>query len=197
VHIGVLALQGAYARHAQVLRELGHAVALVRTPRELDSLEGLVLPGGESSVQLELIARAELEAPLRALIASGIPVLATCAGLILLARHVQSPQQHSLGMLDITVTRNAWGRQIRSFEAQADGLDLPLVFIRAPRITEHGPCVEVLLRYREEPVLVRQRNVTAATFHPELTADSRVHEQVFGGHSARLQGPWTVPAATS
>ena len=105
MHIGVLALQGAYARHAQVLRGMGHALTLVRTPRDLEGLEGLVLPGGESSVQLELIARAGLEASLRALITSGKPVLATCAGLILLARRVHNPEQHSLALLDVTVTR--------------------------------------------------------------------------------------------
>ena len=180
MHIGVLALQGAYARHAQVLRGMGHALTLVRTPRDLEGLEGLVLPGGESSVQLELIARAGLEASLRALITSGKPVLATCAGLILLARRVHNPEQHSLALLDVTVTRNAWGRQIHSFEARADGADLPLVLIRAPRIRAHGANVEVLASYRGEPVLVRERNITGATFHPELTADPRVHAQVFG-----------------
>jgi 5'-phosphate synthase pdxT subunit len=194
MNIGVLALQGAYARHAGVLHALGHAVTLVRTPEALSGLEGLVLPGGESSVQLELIARAQLEPGLRALVASGKPVLATCAGLILLARHVENAQQSSLALLDVRVTRNAWGRQIHSFEACADAQDLPLVFIRAPRIVEHGPNVEVLARYGGEPVLVRQHNITAATFHPELTADPRIHAQVFG--DSQSQAMRVVPVAT-
>ena len=180
--VGVLALQGAYARHSEVLRGLGHTVALVRTPGDLAGLGGLVLPGGESSVQLALIARAGLEPALRAFLAkdNDKPVLATCAGLILLARHVTNPQQPSFALLDVKVTRNAWGRQIHSFEARSDSLDLPLVFIRAPRIVEHGPNVQVLARYQDEPVLVREHNLTAATFHPELTADDRIHRQVFG-----------------
>jgi len=113
---------------------------------------------------------------LRAFAECGKPILGTCAGLILLARHVRSPEQASLGLLDVSVARNAWGRQIYSFEARTDEQDLPLVFIRAPRILEVGPQVEVLARYGGEPVLVRQGQVTGATFHPELTGDERVHE---------------------
>ena len=181
-HIGVLAVQGAFARHADVLRALSHDVSLVRAARDFDTLEGLVLPGGESTVQLDLIGRFGLEVPLRELIARGVPVLATCAGLILLAKTVESPAQPSFGALDVDLTRNAWGRQLDSFEAQEDSeAGLPLIFIRAPRITRVGPTVEVLARYRGEPVLVRERNITAATFHPELTADTRVHRSVFGG----------------
>jgi 5'-phosphate synthase pdxT subunit len=191
--IGVLAVQGAFARHAEVLRSVGHAVQLVRDATDFAGLEGLTLPGGESTVQLELIARLGLEAPLRALIARGAPVLATCAGLILLARSVTGPEQSSFDLMDVDVTRNAWGRQLDSFEAFADpkpaprvgGDALPLIFIRAPRITRVGRNVTVLASYRGEPVLVRERNITGATFHPELSGDSRVHAAVFGNARER------------
>jgi len=198
--LGVLAVQGAFARHAEVLGGLGHAVRLIRDARDVAGLDGLVLPGGESTVQLDLIARLELEPALLELIGSGRPVLATCAGLILLARGVSRPAQRSLGALDVDVARNAYGRQLDSFEASSDELwpaessaapadaapaPLPLVFIRAPRIERVGAGVEVLARHRGEPVLVRQRNVTAATFHPELGADARVHAAVFGRAAPR------------
>jgi 5'-phosphate synthase pdxT subunit len=188
--LGVLAVQGAFARHAEVLAERGHRVRLVREARDLDGLEGLVLPGGESTVQLDLIGRNELERPLLELVRAGRPVLATCAGLILLAHAVSHPKQRSFDLIDVDVARNAYGRQLDSFESLSDeslpGVDgaadspLPLVFIRAPRIERVGPGVEVLARHRGEPVLVRQHNVSAATFHPELTLDPRVHDAVFG-----------------
>lgn len=182
--IGVLAVQGAFSLHAGVLRELGHAVQLVRSPDDFAGLAGLVLPGGESSVQLELLARLDLEAPLLEHARAGRPILATCAGLILLARTVEEPAQRSLGLLAVAVKRNAWGRQLDSFEATADAdggtTPLPLAFIRAPRITAVGPSVEVLARYRGEPVLVRSGRITGATFHPELGTDRRVHVSVFG-----------------
>lgn len=174
--VGVLAVQGAFDVHARVVRELGHDVVLVRAPRDLDGLDGMILPGGESTVQLDLLGRLGLEAPLRSLVARGVPVLATCAGLILVARTVRRPQQRSLGLVDVTVERNAWGRQVDSFEAVSDeGSDL--VFIRAPRIVETGPDVEVLDTLAGEPVLVRQRNVTCATFHPELTSNRGTHRR--------------------
>jgi 5'-phosphate synthase pdxT subunit len=193
--LGVLALQGAFARHAQRLAERGHDVRLVRDARDFTGLGGLVLPGGESTVQLDLLARLGLEEMLVGLVRSGVPVLATCAGLILLARGVAHPAQRSFGLLDVDVARNAYGRQLDSFEASADEAwpaeahtsasarepsPLPLVFIRAPRIERVGDRVEVLARHRGEPVLVREGNVTAATFHPELTSDPRVHDAVFG-----------------
>jgi 5'-phosphate synthase pdxT subunit len=178
--IGVLAVQGAFAAHARVLTALQHQPVLVTAPRDLERLEGLVLPGGESTVQLALIARFGLEAPLRALVQRGLPVLATCAGLILAARRVCLPEQASFGWIDVSVQRNGYGRQLDSFEAESDALHLPLVFIRAPRILELGPGVEVLDYYAGEPVLVRELNLTCATFHPELSGDVRVHEQVFG-----------------
>jgi 5'-phosphate synthase pdxT subunit len=183
MRIGVLALQGAFERHAEVLQTLDHDVVRVRSERDLARLEGLVLPGGESSVQLALIERLGLERPLATLFASGMPVLATCAGLVLLARHVETPEQKSFGVVDVDVARNAWGRQIDSFEARADDGRL-LVFIRAPRILRHGPEVAVLARFANEPVLVRQAAITCATFHPELAADSSLHAEVFAARGS-------------
>ncbi|HTV24048.1 MAG TPA: pyridoxal 5'-phosphate synthase glutaminase subunit PdxT [Polyangiaceae bacterium] len=194
--LGVLALQGAFARHAERLAERGHTVRLLRAARDFDGLGGLVLPGGESTVQLDLLARLGLEGPLVELVRSGCPVLATCAGMILLARGVGHPAQRSFGLLDIDVARNAYGRQLDSFEAASDEAWppaagdrepslLPLVFIRAPRIERVGAGVEVLARHRGEPVLVRAGNITAASFHPELTLDARVHDAVFGPARAR------------
>jgi 5'-phosphate synthase pdxT subunit len=176
--IGILALQGAFARHAGVLAALAHEAVLVRAKEDLAGLRGLILPGGESTVQLKLLERLGLEESLCAAVRSGLPVLATCAGLVLLARHVSHPQQRSLGMVDVGVARNAWGRQIDSFEATSDA-GRALVFIRAPRIVEVGRGVEVLDRLRGESVLVRQANVTCATFHPELTSDTGLHREVF------------------
>jgi pyridoxal 5'-phosphate synthase pdxT subunit len=180
VRVGVLALQGAYAAHMRPLRDLGHEPFEVRAPADLDLAGGLVLPGGESSVHLALIERFGLETPLLAFARSGRPILAVCAGIILAARRVTSPEQRSFDLLDVCVARNAYGRQLDSFEATSDDGELPLLFIRAPRITAVGPDVEVLATLRGEPVLARQSHVTAATFHPELTADLRVHRAAFG-----------------
>lgn len=179
--VGVLSVQGAFERHAEVLAALGHEPVLLRAAGDFDALEGLVLPGGESTVQLQLIERLGLRAALEAQLDSGHPVLATCAGLILLARSVEKPAQPSFARLDVAVTRNAWGRQLDSFEAESDGAQpLPLIFIRAPRIDAVGPGVEVLAKLRGEPVLVRQGAITGATFHPELGSDRRVHAAAFG-----------------
>jgi len=172
--IGILALQGAFAAHASVVERLGHRAWLVRAQRDFEGLDALVLPGGESTVQLHMLERLDLERHLCAAIARGVPVLATCAGVVLLARKVSSPLQRSFGFADIEVERNAWGRQVESFESTSDG-GFPLVFIRAPRIVSVGPRVEVLDAFGGEPILVRDRNVTCATFHPELTDDASVH----------------------
>jgi pyridoxal 5'-phosphate synthase pdxT subunit len=177
--VGVLALQGAFARHAEVIAASGHAVSLVRAIDDFQRLDGLVLPGGESTVQLKLLVRLGLCDAMRRLIGRGCPVLATCAGLILVASRVIRPTQESFGFVDVRIARNDWGRQIDSFEATSDE-GRPLVFIRAPRIVDAGPRVEVLDRLRGEPILVRQGSVTGATFHPELTADPGVHRMVFG-----------------
>jgi pyridoxal 5'-phosphate synthase pdxT subunit len=186
--IGVLAVQGAFEAHARAVRDLGHRAVLVRAPSDFDALfalpaeaAGIILPGGESTVQLDLMRRLELEAPLLALVARGVPVLATCAGLILAARRVENPSQRSYGFIDVTVSRNAWGRQVDSFEGTSDrGRDV--VFIRAPRIVDVGVgrSVEVLDTVKGEPVLVREGNITGATFHPELTTDREVHRCALG-----------------
>jgi len=178
--VGVLAVQGAFERHARVLEALGIEPVYVRSPADFTGLDGLILPGGESTVQWKLLERLELEGPLLELAAAGRPVLATCAGLILVAARVSQPVQRGLGLVDVHVARNAWGRQIDSFEDVSEG-GRPLVFIRAPRILEVGPRVEVVDRYRGEPILVRQANVTCASFHPELTDDAGVHAMVFSG----------------
>ncbi len=178
--IGVLAVQGGFAAHARALEALGHEVREVRSPADLDDADGLVLPGGESGVQLELIARLGLAEPIAALVARGAPVLATCAGLILAARRVGSPEQPSFGFLDVAVERNAYGRQVHSFEDVDDAGLYRLVFIRAPRIVEVGPRAEVLATWRGEPILVREGRVIGASFHPELTGDLAIHRLTFG-----------------
>ncbi len=178
--VGILALQGGFAPHARALREIGLATREVRDARELEAVDGLVLPGGESTAQLRLIERHRLAEGLESFVASGRPVLATCAGLILAARQVK-PAQKSFGWLDLEVERNAHGRQLDSFEDHSDGDGFPLIFIRAPRIAAVGGGVAVLARWRGEPVLVRAGSVTGAAFHPELTPDRRVHRLAFAG----------------
>jgi 5'-phosphate synthase pdxT subunit len=179
--IGVLAIQGDFEAHAKVLRELGAEVREVRTPADLEGLDGLVLPGGESTTITIGIEREGLAQPLRDLVARGRPVLGTCAGLIVLDRD-------HLGVLDVAAERNAFGRQVRSFEADLDfaELDSPVraVFIRAPRVGEHGNAVEVLAEIDGHPVAVRQGNVLAVAFHPEISGEHRLHR-------------WLVSAARS
>lgn len=180
--IGVLALQGDFAAHAAVLRRLGETVREVRSWTDLAGLRALVLPGGESTALLRLMGGPWFDA-LRAFHVGGGALLGTCAGAVLLARDVD-PAQPSLGLLDVCVSRNAYGRQVDSFEAQLDApaFDDPLlgVFIRAPRFTAVGPRLEVLARLDGEPVLVRQGRVLAATFHPEIAGDDRVHRMLIG-----------------
>jgi 5'-phosphate synthase pdxT subunit len=147
----------------------------VRTAREVEGLDVLVLPGGESTTMLRLLEGSGIEEAVRAHIGRGGALFGTCAGLILLARRVVNPEQRSWGLLDVDVERNAYGRQVDSFEAVVEP-DYRGVFIRAPRIRRVGPGVEVLARYEGEPVLVREGRVLAATFHPELTDDRRIHE---------------------
>ncbi len=180
MRIGVLALQGDFARHARALGRLGVEAPEVRRPGELAGLDGLVIPGGESTTLLTLMGE-EFPAALRDFHAAGKPLYGTCAGLILLARDVVNPAQPSLGLLDVTVERNAYGRQRDSCEVEApvrlDGEPRPLrmVFIRAPRIRRVGPGVRTLASCRGEPVLVRAGTVLGGTFHPELTDDPAVH----------------------
>jgi 5'-phosphate synthase pdxT subunit len=177
--IGVLALQGDFEAHAKLLRELGAEPREVRTPAGLDGLDGLVIPGGESTVMTLGIEREGLAEPLRRLAGAGTPVLGTCAGLIMLDRD-------HLGLMDIVARRNAFGRQVRSFEAELDvaGLEggpLRAVFIRAPWIEEHGEEVEVLASLDGHPVAVRQGHLMAVAFHPELSGDRRLHERFLAG----------------
>jgi len=178
--VGILALQGAYAAHERPLAALGHQTKYLRAPADFDGIDGLVLPGGESSVHLALWERFGLEESILATAREGKPLLATCAGLILVAREVASPKQRSLGLLDVSVLRNAYGRQLDSFECEADEGGLPAVFIRAPRITGYGRGVEVLATRDQEPIWVRQGCWSGVTFHPELTVDLRVHRAAFG-----------------
>jgi len=189
--VGVLALQGGFAAHARAIEEIGVRAVLVRRPADLCGADALVLPGGESTAQLRLIDREGLAGPLRAFVASGRPVLATCAGLILAAARVTQPGQPSFGWIDVAVARNAWGRQVASFEATSDDGAHPLLFIRAPRIVEVGAGVLVLATFRGEPVLVRQGLVTGATFHPELTADRAVHRDAL---AAVVAAPAVTPS---
>jgi 5'-phosphate synthase pdxT subunit len=176
--VGVLALQGGFAAHVAALADIGLEPVEVRDAAALAGVDGLVLPGGESTTLLKLIERFELGPALAALHARGVPIMGTCAGLILLAREVW-PSQPSLGWLDVVVERNAYGRQRDSFEALDDSGALRLTFIRAPRIRRVG-AAEILATHQGEPVLVAQGNVVGAAFHPELTADRRVHQMVFG-----------------
>jgi 5'-phosphate synthase pdxT subunit len=178
--IGVLAVQGGFAAHARVLHALGARSREVRRADDLDGLDGLVLPGGESTVQWALLTELGMRDAMRELARAGLPVLATCAGLIHAARTVASSTQESFGWLDVTVARNAYGRQEESFEATSDDGAHPLVFIRAPRIVSLGARVRVLATFAGEAVLVQQDNVTGASFHPELTSDRSVHARVFG-----------------
>jgi len=171
--VGVLALQGGFEAHARVLRRLGARVREVRVPADLVGLDGLVIPGGESTTMTLGIAREGLAEPLRELAGAGTPILGTCAGLIMLDR------EH-LDVMDMRAERNAFGRQIRSFEADLDvrGIDggpLRGIFIRAPWVSEHGPDVDVLAEVDGHPVAVRQGDVLAVAFHAELGDDDRVH----------------------
>jgi len=176
--VGVLGLQGDFALHAAALTAVGCEAVRVSLPEHLAGLEALVLPGGESSTMLRLLDSTGLRAPIEAFVKSR-PVLGTCAGLILLARQADRLPRPTLGALDVTAERNAWGRQVHSFEdtveAPALGGEVRGVFIRAPRIRRVGPGVEVFARYQGEPVGVRKGRVAAITFHPELTDDRRLH----------------------
>lgn len=181
MRIGVLALQGDFALHARALGRCGADAVEVRKPDELAGLDGLIIPGGESTTLLKLMEAWGFVPALAKLHAAGTPIFGTCAGLILLAREVENPRQFSLGAIDVTVERNAYGRQRESFEARGtarlDGrpVELEMVFIRAPRIRRLGPGVESLAELRGETVMARQGNVLVATFHPELTDDLSVH----------------------
>ncbi len=184
--IGVLALQGDFSLHRKALDRIGVASVEVRMPRELDELGGLIMPGGESTTLLKLMDMWEFVPVLEKFHAAGKPIFGTCAGMILLAREVQSPAQFSLGFIDLTVERNAYGRQKESFESVGSGDlghgtgPLKMVFIRAPRIRRIGPAVTPLAEHRGECVMARQGTVVTAAFHPELTDEPAVHEYFAG-----------------
>ncbi len=199
MRIGVLALQGAFARHVSVFAELGAATVLVRAPADLVGVDALAMPGGESTTMSKLLVTSGLFPELHAAIRAGLPVLGTCAGMILLAHEVLDGRadQVSFDAIDITVRRNGYGRQVDSFEADLTipGLDetfgtpggtpagavaggaFRAVFIRAPVVTDVGAGAQVLARYQHMPVLVRQGVITVASFHPELSNDHRLHAQ--------------------
>jgi 5'-phosphate synthase pdxT subunit len=173
VVVGVLAIQGDFEAHATMLAAVGAEARIVRKARELEGLDALIIPGGESTTMTIGVEREGLAEPLRELVEAGTPVLGTCAGLIMLDRD-------HLGLLDVRTRRNAFGRQVHSFEADLDvkGLDggpLRAVFIRAPWVEETGKGVDVLARIDDKPVAVRQGNLVGIAFHPELTDDTRVH----------------------
>lgn len=181
--IGVLALQGDFEAHLEMLREVGAHGREVRTAAAMEEVDALVIPGGESTTMLRLLHREKLWEPL-ARFGAEKPIFGTCAGAILMATEVSHPQQESFGMMDIAVVRNGYGRQLDSRivrlhpepgHEELMGTDLEAVFIRAPIISRVGPDVEVLVRYNGDPVLVRQGKHLAASFHPELTTDHRIH----------------------
>lgn len=180
--VGVLALQGDFREHLKALTELGADAFEVRTPAELDGADALIIPGGESTTIGKLADRFGLIAPLRDRINEGMPVYGTCAGMILLASSVTGGEQHLLGVLDVVVERNAFGRQNESFEADVEiaGFDTPFpaVFIRAPWVAKLGAGVEALATISEHPVMIRQGSILATSFHPELTGDYRVHRML-------------------
>lgn len=177
--IGVLALQGDFEAHAKILQGMGVDVVFVRRITELSGLDGLVIPGGESTTLLNLMADEPWFEGLKAFHARGGALMGTCAGAILLSREVEGPQQESVGLLDARIRRNAFGRQVDSFEttleAPALGGPIEAVFIRAPRFLEVGPKVVALASKDGEPVMVREGRIVALTFHPELTRDARLH----------------------
>jgi 5'-phosphate synthase pdxT subunit len=181
VTIGVLALQGDFDLHRKALATIGEESVEVRLPRELEQVDGLIMPGGESTTLLKLLDEWDFVPALEKFHAGGRPVFGTCAGLILLAREVESPRQRSLGLIDITAERNAYGRQKESFETEGQAdlgqgtRPIKMVFIRAPRIRRMGPTVTPLVTHRGECVMARQGSVLVAAFHPELTDDQAVH----------------------
>jgi len=180
MNIGVLAIQGDYEAHKARLKQLGAEVTLVRKPEQLDLVDAIIIPGGESTTFLNFLEEHGFLKKLREFVATK-PAFGTCAGAILLAKEVENPLQASLGVMDIRVRRNAYGRQVDSFIQESGSAlgDKPLemVFIRAPKIMATGKNVEVLAAIDGDPVLVRQGKLMASTFHPELSADTRVHEE--------------------
>ena len=187
--IGILAVQGDFEAHAAMLARLGAQTVEVRTPADLDGCEGLVLPGGESTTQLQFLQEEGLAAAIQEFAEQGRAIFGTCAGAILLATEVQNPKQDSLKLLDMTVLRNGYGRQIASDVVSGPTKLkkelLEMVFIRGPIIERAGPSLKVLAEYAGKPALVQRDNIMAATFHPELTDDTTVHEHFLSLAAAR------------
>ncbi|MDH4067542.1 MAG: pyridoxal 5'-phosphate synthase glutaminase subunit PdxT [Dehalococcoidia bacterium] len=193
MRVGVLALQGTFIEHIGALRQLGVEAPAIRLPRELDTLDGLIIPGGESTTMLRLMKSFGLTQPINELAQLGLPIWGTCAGMILLAKDVSNYEMETLGLMHAKVRRNAFGRQVDSFEAD---LEVPLlgeeafhaVFIRAPIIEETGPDVEVLSRLPDGTIVaIRQHQLLACAFHPEFTGDSRFHSYFLDMVSQQLQ----------
>jgi pyridoxal 5'-phosphate synthase pdxT subunit len=179
--IGILAVQGDFAAHAKMLADLGADTVEVRTPADLQGCDGLILPGGESTTQLQFLQEEGLDKAIRKFVATQRPVFGTCAGAILLASDVKNPSQDSLGLLDMTVLRNGYGRQVHSDvvtgKTTLHDEPLEMVFIRAPIFERIGKGIEVLAEFADKPALVQKGNIMAAAFHPELTSDSTVHRR--------------------
>jgi pyridoxal 5'-phosphate synthase pdxT subunit len=181
--IGVLALQGAFREHCAAVRRLGHEAVEVRNPADLEGVDGLIIPGGESTTMDKLLDWTHLREPLAERLEQGMPAFGTCAGLIVLAQSAVDglPEQRPLGAIDIVAQRNGFGRQVHSFEAPVhlvgEDEDMPGVFIRAPRIVDTGDGVEVIATMGEEPVAAASGTIMVATFHPELTGDDRLHRR--------------------
>jgi 5'-phosphate synthase pdxT subunit len=194
VKVGVLAVQGDFEAHGATLARIGVEYVFVRTPSDMDGVGAVILPGGESTTQLKFLVEEGLDKTLRAYAARGGAIFGTCAGAILLARDVRNPAQPSLGLADITVIRNGYGRQLASeVRHEATSLSpapIEMVFIRAPIIERAGPGVEILATSGANPVLMRQGRILIATFHPELTSDTSVHE-----YFLRMAGDETVAPA--
>jgi len=197
--IGVLAFQGDVERHLGLLAGMNRSAVAVRTPEDLDGVAALIIPGGESTTIGMLSERFGLLGEIRRRVAGGMPVLGTCAGAILLARDIEGSDQPRVGVMDIEVRRNAYGRQIESFEADLElsrgaapaepARSIRAVFIRAPIITRVGKAVEVLARFEDDPVVIRQANMLAATFHPELTGETAVHQILLEAMDASSEAP--------
>lgn len=191
--IGILAVQGDFEAHAAMLQSLGAKTVEVRTVAGLEGCDGIILPGGESTTQLQFLQEEGLFDAIRKFSAEGRAIFGTCAGAILLATHVKNPEQDSLGLVDMTVLRNGYGRQLASDvffgSSQLKKEPLEMVFIRGPVIESAGPNVKVLAEHAGKPALVQKDNVLAATFHPELTDDTAVHE-----HFLQMAGRLTEKA---
>jgi 5'-phosphate synthase pdxT subunit len=199
--IGILAVQGDFAAHARMLADLGADTVEVRTPADLEGCDGLILPGGESTTQLQFLQEEGLDKAIRKFVADHRPVFGTCAGAILLASDVKNPKQDSLGLLDMTVLRNGYGRQVHSdvVSGKTTLHDEPLemVFIRAPIFERIGKGIEVLAEYGNKPVLVQKGNLMAASFHPELTTDVTIHRRFLEMAKSATQSNENISRPTS